>query len=174
MDDQHYKDSVTQPARHEQVLTRERNFNKWIRLNLEPSDSDEKDSISVVDSILNLCKGEFSGMGMVELESMVVTYLIREKEGSIKCGIYNAAVVMPIDCVAVGGTGFTRFANPHTFGCQVEHELVVPDLWSRQIQPPSAALPSWNLYVEAVSTTVTIDLYIKFHGFIVSFKTLKL
>lgn len=174
MDDQHYKDSVTQPARHETALSRERNFNKWIRLDLQPSDASEDSSISVVNTILNLCSGEFSGMGMVELESMVVTYMIKKQDGYIKCGVYNSAVVMPIDSVAVGGTGFTRYANPHTFGAQVEHELVIPDLWSRQIQPPSAALPSWNLYVDAVSTSVTVDLYIKFHGFIVSFKTLKL
>jgi hypothetical protein len=115
---------------------------------------------------------EIQHMGRVTLHKVVLRYTMSASGQAV------AAVVTAAYANVAGGfmarPGAVQFvSNSLTYGHTQEIELVVPDLYTRQVQPDSANAPMPKLYMQwRGDFDVSLLIYYDCDGPVLSFKTL--
>jgi len=105
------------------------------------------------------------GAAQVDLVKLVVKFTHNASSQSIAMGIVNENSNRSAQQVADSERGYFLMSNTFNFGVQHVVTLYVPDILSRQIQPPSSNAPGFK-FVMGVSKgyPVTVIAYIKHHG----------
>lgn len=146
-------------------------YNKQITIKCVAAD--KMTFLGVSCTIAELIRAELVGCGMVYLHAITVKYKMKGTGTSIMAGVFNQNFSKSIEMLG-GLTNFFDFtSNTMTFGQSVIETLVVPDLYSRQIQPASSVRMPMRLYLKAdLNVDVWVTLQVKFTEIEILFKTL--
>lgn len=170
-DESSNREQLVSAAPIEPVLTQERSFNILVTSPLKAGAQATR--LSAAINIATSYKSIFEGMGKVDLVSLEVVYIATAASQQISAGVALAGSARTGEELGMSKGGFMAVSNQMTMGVQHRKVIVVPDTFSRQIQPPSGALPMFDLFIDAdKAMNVGLNLEFKFHGFIRKFVTL--
>jgi len=152
----------------EPTIARDEPFNRVITYALKAG---EGKNLSASISLANLTKDELSECGQVELVKMVLRFNATAGSQTFSAGVFSANGSKTPEQVSMLPGGFSITTTSFDFGAQREYEMVVPDMYSKQVQPASSMLPPFKIYVAAEKgVKVALHLYLKIHGPIVQFR----
>jgi len=141
---------VTEP-----VITVEEPYNVEFQFTLQ-----SKTNISLKQTLTTMLGNRLHGMGKVDLISITAVYRCTAANEFVNMGIANANSDLTSVQVAMTPGGHSFASNAFNYGSQVSVDLLIPDVLSRQLQPPSSHLPSFKLYLSC-SKDVHIVLIVR-------------
>jgi len=124
-----------------------------------------------IDTTLNvLIQDQLQDMGTVFLHEFSIKIMPKKAGSSVYFGVSIAGSNKTAQELAGADEGFMFVANAYNVGVPVIHKVVVPGLFSRQIQPVSATHPSFRIVMDVSKDTyVTCTFKIKHIGVVRSY-----
>lgn len=116
-------------------------------------------------SINTLIAEELLGCGQASLVKLDVAYVFSNSGQSIYFGVCNANASLSARAIGMRPGGYSAVSNSMTYGHKTTVTVIVPDLFSRQIQPVSSMAPAYKFSIRASKEVqVQLQLYIKRAG----------
>jgi len=145
----------------EPSITKEEEFNLLVVL-LATS---EKGELKIRRRMAELLVDDLQGCGKVDLVRLMVKINFTAEKQVARIGVFNADVARTIAEVSMMPGGIMMTTTAYNYGGQREFEVVIPDLYSKQIQPISSMAPTFALYLNvSQGVTVSIISMVKVHG----------
>jgi len=146
-------------------------YNMVVMMMATPA-SDKATTLSISDRIAALLEDEMAGMGPVDLVSMTLRYKFTASGQEITAGIVAEGSTVTASTLFAHIGAFSMTANNMNLGVQVEEEMIIPDMYSRQMRPVPSRAPEAKLVLQATrGVKVAIILKIKFYGPILKLKS---
>lgn len=159
--DEKITETITKPVQYEENLTAEEPFNHIYNIQMNVN----SDSWEIRSPLADLVLDELEGYGKVDIHTIVVRCLTSKAGQGLSCGLGNAIGNRSVDQVALAKGGYSFVSNAYNCGVMQEVELLVSDLFTRQLQPASSTLPAFKLYLKATGKPlVSLVLLVKTYG----------
>lgn len=147
----------------ELVLTQEQDYSDVFFIGLDLPDGASKFSGSC--TLISMIQEEANGCGKIDLIDLQVVVVPKGVDQEIVAGIYNANAILTKSDVEVLDTGEAFKTTAYNYGQRKVMKFIIPQIWTRQMQPGSSALPPFRFYCYAhKDMTVALRLYVKVHG----------
>jgi len=128
---------------------------------------------SISSGFLDLIKDYSEGMGRVDLVRATLQHTFLKKDQILKWAVVNVNNTKGVNFMCKTPNGSFVTCTDLTYGQCVTTEIVVPQLFSRQIQPTSSNLPACKLLLAASKgLSCSLNLYLKIHGPIMRYGSL--
>jgi len=141
-------------ASAESGITREESW-KFMKGMRVVRDTEEKDgkrlycrTTKIAKTFKNMLGDSIAHMGRVTLHKMVIIHVFTGENQYIKYAVVSAEGNQSVDDVLSIPGSVMNFSNPMVMGQKFETELIVPDLFTRQVKPDSANAPMPKLIFE--------------------------
>lgn len=118
-------------------------------------------TLQVSNTFQELVSSALEGMGTVNLVALKVKYNFTAAKQFIKVGVVSSLAAKSIDIAVRMSNGHVAWSNEYTYGAEHVYDIVVPSIFSRQIQPISSerVMPKLMLSASAgVSVALEIHL----------------
>jgi len=145
--------------------TKDAEYNLMIDWQCQAEKSGVKQTLSIASPLLSLLKEDLVGCGPVTLVKLVIKYQFTAKLQSVYFGTYLADAAFTAEQAAGRPGGHRARSTDYNYGSDEEFEVKIPDLYSKQIQPPDNRAPNFCFYLKAsASVEVNLHFYLKIHG----------
>jgi len=120
-----------------------------------------------------LLKDKLVGCGQVDLVELSIKFVSNDAKQKLMAGYIAVGTPIAIEQASLQKGGIRHCTNTMNYGTMEEFAMVVPDVFSRQIQPVSSLLPTPQFMLEASDgASVCINIAYKVHGVIRSYEIL--
>jgi len=125
----------------------------------------KQEALSFSMPVIEIVSGKLQGCGPVDLVHLKMRYKCTAAGQSVTLALSNISASHSPDELFSLQDCYTATSNNFNYGQTVNVDLVVPDRFTRQIQPPSTNAPSFRLYLEKdAGVELTIFIGLKIHG----------
>jgi len=115
----------------------------------------------------------FRGMGRVDLDELVIKWNFTAEKQCVKIAIAHVQDSSDIDDLCARAGNVIIYSNNLSMGKQEEFNVVVPGMYSRQVQPASSQLPRFKLRLEATDgVEIRYHAIFRYYGPIVQSRSL--
>jgi len=148
------------PAPMEEAITGDLPYNLQLQFSSEVT---KEQNIS--STLHQMLATELHGMGKVDLYELIIEYCTTSSKQKIRAGVGNSNATESMKHISMKPGGLSFTSNEHTYGAKDEVTLIVPNTFTRQIQPASSHLPSFKFYLNADQNIDIMVLFrLKVHG----------
>jgi len=148
--------AVTGEPSKEQSVTAKSAYTKLFNITVKKRENE----VTFTHQMKDMVSEGLKGLARVDLYELAISYVLTEEGQHIKCGLGPVGGTLDIDQVSMMEGGFQAYASGLNLGRKITEILKVPDIMSKQIQPPSSAAPTMQLYFSA-SGGVNVQFHIK-------------